>query len=96
MGGAVFLTPVGDRVNPVENPLAHRRESDAAQLRVDPEFLRVLLFRVFGDGGRVHEHLRGNAPDVEAGPAENVGGAHAAVNIDDGFVGEFGAREGIA
>ena len=48
-----------------------------------------------GEVRGVHQHLGGDAAQVQAGAAEHVLGPHPAVDLDDAAPGELGAREGV-
>ncbi len=80
-GGPVVATRGGDRVDPPEHTVADRCPVGAVEARRDPELVGVLRFEC-SIGGQ-HEHLRRDAPPIEAGPSE-----HAALDDGDLPVGE--------
>ena len=67
----VLDRPVMDRVDPAEDPLPDRRPIDPVEGRVHAETLR--LHHRPGDIGGDDEHLRRDAPSIEAGTPEAVG-----------------------
>src|SRR5690606_26404406 len=90
---AVLLTTGAERVDAPEDAIADRGPVHALERLGEPEASGIGRSR--GDLGRVHEHLRGDAAEVQAGPAEDAIGAHAAVDLHDGAVCEVGAGERV-
>src|SRR5699024_2729964 len=90
---AVLLAAGGDRVDAPEDAVADRRPVHVLQLLGETEAGGV--GGGVGEIGGVHEHLRGDAPEVQAGAAEDAVGADAAVDLHDAAVGELRARERV-
>src|SRR4029077_19676140 len=65
---AVLLTGVRNRVDPPEDPVPDRPPVGWTRAGPDPQLRPGLGVPL--EVGRVDEHLRGDAPDVEAGAAE--------------------------
>src|SRR5699024_6193767 len=89
---AVLLAAHGDRVDPPEDAVADRRPVHVPQLFGEAE--AGGLGRRVRELRGVHEHLRRDAADVDAGPSEDVVGAYTAVDLHDAASGELGARAG--
>ncbi len=68
---AVVFAALGDGIDPAEHPIPDGRPIGAVALGVHTQ-LGPLPFGEFSDLGRVHEHLRGDASDVETGPSEEA------------------------
>ncbi len=82
-----------ERVDPPEHPVSHIRPAGAVEVGVHPE--RTGSTNRLGDVGGVDEHLRRNAPTIEAGTAEDglLHDRHAPVvevAVDDGVAGAGG------
>ena len=87
---SVGLPGGGDRVDPAEDPVPDVREADLLEGRVHSE--PGPLAHGPGHLGDVDEHLRGDAPDVETGTAEDL------TPLDDGEapVGQVLGEEAVA